>query len=112
MMNRKDEELEELVQELGPDMRLTTSEYIDEDVATSATFENSANWRQELRDMVVSDGTCSKIPAIVEVEEEEQSDELPTDKITTYTKLSVVATIYYLFSQERGNSCYQTVCSR
>ena len=86
-LDQHDEELEELVQQLGPDMPLTTTEYVaaDEDVATCATFENSANWRQELRGMVVSDGIGSKMPAIVEDEEEEESDEeLPADTITTY----------------------------
>ena len=86
-LDQQDEELEELVQQLGPDMPLTTTEYVaaDEDVATCATFENSANWRQELRDMVVSDGIGSKMPAIVEEKKEEESDEeLPADTITTY----------------------------
>ena len=48
-LDRKVEELEELVKQLDPDMPLTTTEYIavDEDVATCATFKNSANWRQD-----------------------------------------------------------------
>ena len=53
-------DVEELVQQIDSDMPLTTSEYVgaDEDVSTCATFENSENWRQELRDMVVSNSPC------------------------------------------------------
>ena len=79
-------DVEELVQQIDSDMPLTTSEYVgaDEDVSTCATFENSENWRQELRDMVVSNSPCSKMPAIAEDQEEESDDEPPVDAIITY----------------------------
>ena len=104
-LDQHDEELDELVKQLDPDMPLTTTEYVaaDEDVATCATFENSANWRQELWAMVVSDCPCSKIPANVEDEEEEESDEeLLTDKITTYNQAIRCGNDMLVFLMRKG----------
>ena len=106
-LDQEDEELEELVQQIHQGKPLTVREYAtaDEDVATCATFQNSANWRQELRDMVVSHGHCPKTPATIEDNEDEESDEeLPADVITSMTKL---------FSQKRGRTVikqYITLC--
>ena len=85
-LDQEDEELDELVQQIDPDIPLTVREYAtaDEDVATCATFENSANWRQGLQDMVVSQGHCSKMPAIIKDDKDEESEELPVDVINHY----------------------------
>ena len=88
-------ELEDLVEQLHPDDHMTATEYADADteVATCATFEVSENWRQELREMVVSDSHQSKRFDVAEDEDEdadeESNEESPTSAITTYYELYV-----------------------
>ena len=53
-LDKNKAQLEDLVEQLHPEDCITASEYAE--VATCATFEVSENWRQELREMVVSNG--------------------------------------------------------
>ena len=54
------QEMEEMVQQLDPS--ISASEYItaDEDVQTSANFEDQGNWREELRDTVITSSISPK----------------------------------------------------
>ena len=93
-LDQQDEELEELVQQLGLDMPLTTTEHVaaDEDVATCATFENSANWRQELRDMVVLVPKCQ--PLLKTRKKKKVIKNFLQIQSPLTMKLSIVAMIY------------------
>ena len=108
-------------------MPLTIRKYVtaDEDVATCVTFENSENWRQELRDMVVSDSIYSKMPAIIEDDEGEESDEEhPADAFTNYDQAIHCGNDMLTFLTKKGDEelsnsmlrikketrSYQTVC--
>ena len=76
--------MQELVQQFDPE--LNASDYInaDEDLPTCDTYDNNENWKDELRDEVLS-GSRAKKHTFSEndSEEEDESDEESPSTITT-----------------------------
>ena len=84
---------------------MTASEYAkaDDEVATCATL----NWRQELREMVVSNDHQSKRVDVKDEDEdadEEGDEEPPESAITTYTEAIKLGNDMLTFFQSRGAS--------
>ena len=88
-------------------VHMTVSEYAeaDNELATCTTFDSSENWRQELREMVVSKAYQSKR---VDVEDEDgdadkESDEEPSaSAIATYTEAIKLGNDMLTFFQTRA----------
>ena len=105
-LDEDEAQLEDLVEQLNPDDHMTGTEYadVDNEVDTCATFEASENWREELREMVVSDSQSMR-PEVVEDEDEdgdEESEEPPTSTITTYSEAIKLGNDMLAFFQSRG----------
>ena len=106
-LDENEAQLQDFAEQLHADDSMTATEYTEanNEVATCATFELSENWRQELRQMVVSNGHQSKR---VDVEDndkdaDEQSDqEPPTSAITTYTEAIKLGNDMLTSFQSRG----------
>ena len=80
-----DEELQELVQQFDPE--LNASDYVDadEDLPICNTYDYSENWRDELREEVLSIGRAKKqAVSDSDSEEEGESDEESPSTITTF----------------------------
>ena len=84
---------------------MSGTEYInaDEEIPTSATFEDDEYWREELRDIVIS----SKAPQTSHVdkeksdEEESEDDNVSALSITSFNEAIRVANDLLLFLTER-----------
>ena len=78
---------------------------IDDEVATCAAFEGSENWRQELREMVVSNGHQSKRVDVEDKDggaDKESDEEPPESALTTYTEAIKLGNNMLTFFQSRG----------
>ena len=100
-------QLEDLVEQLHPQDCMTASEYAEanNEVPTCTIFESSENWRQELREMVVSNGHQSKRVDVEDEDEdanEESDEEPPASAITTYTEAIKLGNDMLTFFQSRG----------
>ena len=85
--------LNELVQQINPD--LTAEEYVsaEEDLTTCFTFDGDSetNWREKLRTTVVSEcGSTAKRPAL---EQEESSDEEEEEQVTSIQSFDTALTL-------------------
>ena len=92
--------LQELVQQFEPE--LNASDYInaDEDLPTCDTYEN---WRDELRDEVLS-GSHAKKQAVIEnnSEEEDESDEESPSTIATFREAIDCGNNFVKISHRKG----------
>ena len=105
-LDENEAQLEDLVEQLHPDDCMTVSEYpeANDEVATSDTFEGYENWRQELREMVLSNGHQSKRVDVEHEDEdadEESDEEPPESAITTYTEAIKLGNDMLTFFQSR-----------
>ena len=62
--------LEDLVHQFDPDTSVDEYINVDEDLSTSVTFENTDNWREELRSMA-----CEESPSVSKKTRVEESDD-------------------------------------
>ena len=105
-LDEEEAELENLIDQIDSNDHMTATEYANanNEVATCATFEVSENWRQELREVVVSDSHQSKRFDVAgdEFEDNEADEEPPTNAITTYTEAIKHGNDMLTFLQDRG----------
>ena len=106
-LDENEAQLEDLIEQLHPYDCVTASEYAeaDDEVATCAAFEGSENWRQELREMVVSNGHQSKRIDVEDKDEDaddESDEEPPESALTTYTEAIKLGNNMLTFFQSRG----------
>ena len=97
--------LDGLVRQHDADLTTTDNVNCDEDVPTCATFEKKSDWREELCDMVLSLGSCSKKLALMESvleDEEGESEEEPNSKITTFRGAINLGNNMIRFLTEKG----------
>ena len=106
-LDEDEAQLEDLLEQLHPDncMTATKCAEADNEVATCTTFEVSEKWRQELQEMVVSNGHLSKRVDVEDEDkdaDEESDEEPPTSAITTYTEAIKLGNDMLTFFQSRG----------
>ena len=90
-LDEDEAQLEDLVEQLYLDDCMTATEYAeaDNEFAICTAFEVYENWRQELREMVVSNDHQSKrvdVEYEYEGANEESDEEPPASAIATYTE--------------------------
>ena len=66
------DELQELVQQFEPELNARDYINVDEDLPTCDTYDNNENWRNELRDEVLSGSHAKKMQAVSENDSEEK----------------------------------------
>ena len=79
---------------------MSASDYVhcDDDIATCSTFENEINWREELRDMVLLQGST-----LTESDSEDKDDIVElASKITTFTEAIDLRNEMIKYLTERG----------
>ena len=100
----QDEELQELVQQFDPELNACDYINADEDLHTCDTYDNYENWRDELRNEVLSNSHAKK-QAISEndSEEEDESDsEESPSTVTTFRKAIDYGNNLLKFLTEKG----------
>ena len=81
------DELQELVQQFEPELNARDYINVDEDLPTCDTYDNNENWRNELRDEVLSGSHAKKKTQAVsenDSEEKDESDEESPSTVTTF----------------------------
>ena len=94
--------LDGLVRQLDPEMSASDYVQCDDDIATCSTLENKVNWREEIRDMELSQGFSPKKCRLTESDSEDEDDIVElSNEITTFNE--TIAT---------GNDMYDKVSHR
>ena len=72
-------------------------------MAICSTFENEINWREELRDMVLAQGSSLKKSTLTESDSEDEDDIVePASKITAFREAIDFGNYMIKFLTEKG----------
>ena len=92
----QDEELQQLVQQFDPQLNACDYVYADEDLPTCDTYDSmNENWRDVLREQVLSGGSAKKQAVSESESEEDESDEELPSTINCKCVLSMILYVHY-----------------